>query len=271
MRRKTLKKIREGGPSCKLFWSDIIRRKRKRKTIPRMKNKVGRVEEGQEDVLELAKQWEELGRSSSQESEVTTEEDETGIEGVQSDICEAVTFDEVVGILKQFKRGKAAGPDGILNEMLMYGGTKILETLVQLFNTVIKHACCPKDWRRSFVVHLFKDGDPELASNYRGIALGSCVAKVMARLLSKRLSVYAEEEILTEAQGGFRAERRCADQILILRGVCELRRREKKGAYLAFLDVSKAYDTVWREGLWRKMKLRWPWRSRLMHNALNTQ
>ena len=90
---------------------------------------------------------------------------------------------------------------------------------------------------------------PELASNYRGIALGSCVAKVMARL-----RVYAEEEILTEAQGGFRSERRCADQILILRGVCELRRREKKGTYLAFLDVSKAYDTVWREGLWRKMK-----------------
>ena len=114
-------------------------------------------------------------------------------------------------------------------------------------------------------------GTQSLPATTGGIALGSCVAKVMARLLSKRLSVYAEEEILTEAQGGFRSERRCADQILILRGVCELRRREKKGAYLAFLDVSKAYDTVWREGLWRKMKLRWPWRSRLMHNALNTQ
>ena len=49
---------------------------------------------------------------------------------------------------------------------------------------------------------LYKDGDPELASNYRGIALGSCVAKVLTRLLSKRLSAYAEEEILTEAQGG---------------------------------------------------------------------
>ena len=65
---------------------------------------------------------------------------------------------------------------------------------------------------------------------------------------------FAEEEILTEAQGGFRSERRCADQILILRGVCELRRKEKKGTYMAFLDVSKAYDTVWREGLWRKMQ-----------------
>ena len=62
-----------------------------------------------------------------------------------------------------------------------------------------------------------------------------------------------KRKILTEAQGGFRSER-CADQILILRGVFELRRKEKKGTYMAFLDVSKAYDTVWCDGLWRKMQ-----------------
>ena len=40
----------------------------------------------------------------------------------------------------------------------------------------------------------------------------------------------------------------------MLRGVCELRKREKKTSYLAFLDVSKAYDSVWREVLWCKMR-----------------
>ena len=101
---------------------------------------------------------------------------------------------------------------------------------------------------------LYKDGDREKASNYRGIALGSCVVKVLAKLLSRRLSTFTEEEILTEAQGGFRSERRCADQILILRGGCELRRKEKKRTYMVFLDVCKVYDTVWCEGLWRKMQ-----------------
>ena len=59
---------------------------------------------------------------------------------------------------------------------------------------------------------------------------------------------------MTDAQGGFRAKRRCADQIMILRGACELRKRKKKSTWLGFMDVSKAYDTVWREGLWRKMR-----------------
>ena len=60
--------------------------------------------------------------------------------------------------------------------------------------------------------------------------------------------------ILTEEQGGFRAHRGCSDQILALRLICEARKEEKKSTYLAFLDVSYAYDTVWREGLWEKMR-----------------
>ena len=36
--------------------------------------------------------------------------------------------------------------------------------------------------------------------------------------------------------------------------MCELRIREKETSCLAFLDVSKAYDSVWREGLWCKLR-----------------
>ena len=62
----------------------------------------------------------------------------------------------------------------------------------------------------------------------RGITLGSCVAKVFTRVLTRQLGEYAEERILTEAQGGFRAKRSCSDQILILSGVCKLSRREEE-------------------------------------------
>ena len=35
---------------------------------------------------------------------------------------------------------------------------------------------------------------------------------------------------------------------MVLRGMHELR-KEKKTSYFTFLDVSKAYDSMWREGL----------------------
>ena len=77
-----------------------------------------------------------------------------------------VRFDEVVGILKLLKRGKATGLDGIPNEMMMYGGTRMVVTIVQLFTLVVQQACCPKDWRRSYIVPLYKDRDQETGSNY---------------------------------------------------------------------------------------------------------
>ena len=74
------------------------------------------------------------------------------------------------------------------------------------------------------------------------------------RVMAGRLGMFAEGKILTEPQGGFRSHRICSHQWLVLRGVCELRKREKKTSYLAFLDVSKVYDRVWREGLWCKIR-----------------
>ena len=86
MRRKTLKKIREqGGASSKLFWSDLVGRKRKRRSIPRLKSKMGQVVESQEEVVEeLARHWEELERRK--ESESTMEEDRMVVKYGQTDV-----------------------------------------------------------------------------------------------------------------------------------------------------------------------------------------
>ena len=35
----------------------------------------------------------------------------------------------------------------------------------------------------------------------------------------------------------------------MLKSVCDIMRLQVRRTFLAFLDVSKAYDTVWREGL----------------------
>ena len=62
---------------------------------------------------------------------------------------------------------------------------------------------------------LFKAGDEEVDRNYSRIALGSCVAK-------GRISKFSENHILTEGQGGFRPGKVCADQVLVLRNVCDI-------------------------------------------------
>ena len=48
------------------------------------------------------------------------------------------------------------------------------------------------------------------------------MVKVFVRVLIRRLGRLAEGRILTELQGEFRSCRRCSDQWLVLRGLCEL-------------------------------------------------
>ena len=56
--------------------------------------------------------------------------------------------------------------------------------------------------------------------------------------------------VLHESQAGFQVNRSCMDNVYSLNEIVQGRLREGKRAYDFFLDVRKAYDTVWRDGLW---------------------
>ena len=62
-----------------------------------------------------------------------------------------------------------------------------------------------------------------------------------------------QNSVLHEGQAGFRAKRSCVDNIYVLSEIVQGRLREGKKTYAFFLDVQKAYDTVWCNGLWVKM------------------
>ena len=62
-----------------------------------------------------------------------------------------------------------------------------------------------------------------------------------------------EGQALYEWQAGFRKKRTCIDNVYTLNEIVQSRLREGKKTYAFFLDVQKAYDTVWRNGLWVKL------------------
>ena len=58
---------------------------------------------------------------------------------------------------------------------------------------------------------------------------------------------------LCDHQGGFRKERSTTDQIFILNELVTSRLEVKLDTYTCFIDIAKAYDRVWRPGLWYKL------------------
>ena len=104
------------------------------------------------------------------------------------------------------------------------------------------------------LLFIYKKGDREDPGNYRGITLLSVVGKVFCKIINNRLVECLDKEgLLHEGQAGFRVNRSCMDNIFTLNELMQGRMREDKLTYAFFLDIKKAYDTVWRNGLWCKL------------------
>jgi hypothetical protein len=191
-----------------------------------------------------------------EETRKLVEEWGKGREEGEEELDEPIRLGEVRRAIDQLRRGKAPGVDGVVNEVLKYGGEGMTRALHVLFGCFFERERVPIDWTRGLVVPLYKDGDKHMADNYRGITLLSVVGKLYTVILNSRLSKWCEKKgVLVDEQAGFRVNRSTVDQIYALREVIQGRRREKrKDSYCCFLDIKKAYDTVFREGLWRRMR-----------------
>ena len=73
----------------------------------------------------------------------------------------------------------------------------------------------------------------------------------MARVWLNRLISTIAQENTQESQCGFRSNRGTVDKIFVLSQIQEKCRERNIGLYAAFVDLTKAFDTVSRDGLWK--------------------
>jgi hypothetical protein len=168
------------------------------------------------------------------------------------DILDAdITESEVQTAIKKLKNNKAAGPDGIVAELIKLAETKVVKYLTKLFNKIFQSGTFPLEWTRSIIVPLHKKGDKSLPDNYRGISLLSTVSKVYTSVLNNRLKQWSEENnIITDAQEGFRKGRSTTNHIFSLHALIEKQFLSDSKLYVAFMDFRKCYDTINRSILW---------------------
>ena len=70
------------------------------------------------------------------------------------------------------------------------------------------------------------------------------MASVLLQGIRKRT-----DEVLTEAQSGFRAGRSTIDQLFTLRRMTAEYIEYGNDLYVCYVDFEKAFDSVWRAGL----------------------
>ena len=164
------------------------------------------------------------------------------------------TVDELSKAIDSLATGKAPGSDSIPPDLIKHCKITLLQPLHEVLRQCWREGAVPQDMRDSRIVTLYKNkGERSDCNNYRGISLLSIVGKVYARVLLVRLQKLAER-IYPESQCGFRAERSTVDMIFSLRQLQEKCREQRMPLYVAFIDLTKAFDLVSRDGLFKALR-----------------
>ena len=126
---------------------------------------------------------------------------------------------------------------------------------ISLFNVILDTGIIPDSWLEGIIRPIYKrGGDPTQPENYRPITILSCFGKLFTAILNSRLNSFIDHhDILNENQAGFRSGYSTTDHISTLHILSEILKHNKKKLFCSFIDFSKAFDSVWRVGLWMKL------------------
>ena len=119
-------------------------------------------------------------------------------------IIESTNDDEVLSVIKQFKNGKATGPNSLNTIVLKKCAKELSEPLALLFTMSFSNGIFPESLKRANVIPIHKKEDKTCVNNYRPISLISNIGKIMEKLIYPRLYLFLEHNIICHNQFGFR-------------------------------------------------------------------
>ena len=161
---------------------------------------------------------------------------------------------EVNAMIRNLGNNKAAGHDDLINEALKEAPPVFIQLLTKLYNMVKARGTAPYSWKQGRIVLIHKRGPDSDLYNYRPLTVLPCMCGLYSKLLNARLTEVVEKhKILGEVQNGFRKNRSGIDSTFVLNTILWKTMAKKKKVNLAFLDIEKAYDSVRRDILWKKM------------------
>ena len=166
-----------------------------------------------------------------------------------------ITIEEVFHVLKLAKNGKSPGIDELPVELLK--NPTALSALVRIFNVCFSTGKVPNLWSKGVITPIPKSStsDPSDPLSYRGITLAPATYKLYCGVLDLRLSAKLDtSDMLHDEQNGFRRERNTVDHLSSITSIIETRKLRKLSTFAAFIDFKKAYDSVNRFLLFKKLE-----------------
>ena len=158
-----------------------------------------------------------------------------------------ITEKEILAACQKVKNNKASSYDFIRNEMLMSAIPFMCKPVMQAFNIILK-----------LIIPVHKQGNKLDVNNYSGITISSCLGKLTCHIINDRMCKELEgKSFINPEQARFRKTHRTSDHIFVLKTIDDkyvLNSKKGSKLFACFIDLKKAFDTVWYAGLFLKLQ-----------------
>ncbi|GFX28311.1 RNA-directed DNA polymerase from mobile element jockey [Trichonephila clavipes] len=182
---------------------------------------------------------------------------------------------EVRGIIKKLPNRKSPGPDQIPNVALKYLPINAITHLTKIYNRCLINCHFPTQWKIANVVMLPKPNqDLKFSQNYRPISLLNTTAKIFERIILNRIKTHCKAiYCIPPEQCGFREGHSTLHQLIRVTNIINEGFASKLYTVGVFLDVKRAFDKMWHDGLTYKMiKLKFPaYLIKIIYNYLHNR
>ncbi len=162
---------------------------------------------------------------------------------------------EVVTICKELPNGKAGGLDGITYEHIKYGGVNLHKILAKIFNSVCAFEYVVDNWLVGNIISLYKGKKSKRhKTNYRGNTLLNLIGKIFERLILNRWTpTFQLLAIPNDYQFAYQENKSCVQSSFVLQEIIHANVERGSKVFCCFLDSTKAFDSVWLDGLFFKL------------------
>ena len=152
---------------------------------------------------------------------------------------------------------KAHGHKDIAIRMIKMCDESLVRLLSIIFRNNLNYCIYPSTWKKANVIPVHKKDDEQSVNNYRPVSLLPVFWKSFEKLIFNEIYSFLDREKLLNAnQSGFRLFDSCVNQLLTMTQeiFSSFDSNPSLEVHSIFLDISKAFDKLWHEGLLYKLK-----------------
>src|SRR2546426_3053473 len=162
---------------------------------------------------------------------------------------------EISIAFQKCKTKSAPGEHGINYSMIKHLPNKMLLILAQLYTICLLVGYFPLCWKSAIGIMLLKPKkDKRTVSNYRPISLLSTIGKLFEKIVSMRMhAFFRETKFFNQWQRAYLSEKEASEHTYRLGQSIALAKGRHWVTTAISLDVEKAFDSVWHDGMRYKL------------------